>query len=76
MMEPILGNSGIIVPKRGYLKNVEILCRKYNVLWIVDEIQSGLGRTGKLLTVHHEDARPDIICLGKSLSGGTIPVCS
>ncbi|KRT79139.1 hypothetical protein AMK59_7715, partial [Oryctes borbonicus] len=74
MTEPILGNGGILPPKHGYLKGVERLCAKYNVLWIDDEIQAGLGRTGKLLAVHHENARPNIVCLGKSLSGGTMPV--
>ncbi|KAI4458706.1 aminotransferase class iii [Holotrichia oblita] len=74
MTEPLLANAGIILPKPGYFKGVERLCAKYNVLWVDDEIQAGLGRTGKLLMAQHEDARPDIVCLGKSLSGGTIPV--
>ncbi|KAI4458722.1 aminotransferase class iii [Holotrichia oblita] len=73
MTEPLLANAGIILPKPGYFKGVERLCAKYNVLWVDDEIQAGLGRTGKLLMAQHEDARPDIVCLGKSLSGGTIP---
>lgn len=74
MTEPLLANAGIVLPKPGYLKGVERLCAKYNVLWVDDEIQAGLGRTGKLLMAEHENARPDIVCLGKSLSGGTIPV--
>lgn len=75
MVEPIQGEGGVIVPDAGYLKEVRRLCTKYNVLWIDDEVQAGLGRTGKLLAVHHEDARPDIVILGKALSGGVYPVC-
>ncbi|XP_017780524.1 PREDICTED: ornithine aminotransferase, mitochondrial-like [Nicrophorus vespilloides] len=74
MVEPIQGEAGIIVPDDGYLKGVRALCTKYNVLWIDDEVQAGLGRTGKLLAVHHENVKPDMVCLGKALSGGMMPV--
>lgn len=62
------------VPDEGYLSKVSALCKKYNVLFIADEVQTGLGRTGKWLCVDHENVRPDIICLGKALSGGFYPV--
>ncbi|XP_052121103.1 ornithine aminotransferase, mitochondrial [Frankliniella occidentalis] len=75
MVEPIQGEAGVVVPEDGYLRGVRALCTKYNVLWIADEVQTGLGRTGKLLAVHHEEgARPDIVILGKALSGGVYPV--
>ncbi|XP_051170974.1 ornithine aminotransferase, mitochondrial-like [Leptopilina boulardi] len=74
MMEPIQGEAGVIVPKVGYLKGVRKLCTKYKVLWIADEVQTGLGRTGKRLAVDHEDQKPDILILGKALSGGMYPV--
>nr|XP_022911497.1 ornithine aminotransferase, mitochondrial-like [Onthophagus taurus] len=74
MVEPIQGEAGIVVPKPGYLKKVREICTKYNVLWIDDEVQTGLGRTGKLLAVHHENVRPDIVCLGKALSGGMMAI--
>ncbi|KAF5273058.1 hypothetical protein FQR65_LT04800 [Abscondita terminalis] len=74
MVEPIQGEAGIVVPSKGYLKGVRELCTKYNVLWIDDEVQTGLGRTGKLLAVEHENVRPDMICLGKALSGGMMAV--
>ncbi|KAI4458704.1 aminotransferase class iii [Holotrichia oblita] len=74
MVEPIQGEAGIVVPKPGYLKKVRELCTKYNVLWIDDEVQTGLGRTGKLLAVDHENVKPDIVCLGKALSGGMMAV--
>ena len=64
----------IVVPSPGYLKKVEQLCRKHNVLFICDEIQTGLGRTGKMLCHQHDDVRPDIVTLGKALSGGVYPV--
>ena len=74
MVEPIQGEAGIIVPDEGYLKKVADLCKKYNVLFIADEIQSGLGRAGTLLAHYHEEGvRPDIVVLGKALSGGVIP---
>ncbi|XP_044740532.1 ornithine aminotransferase, mitochondrial-like [Chrysoperla carnea] len=74
MVEPIQGEAGVRVPKRGYLQSVRELCTKYNVLWIADEVQTGLGRTGKLLAVDHENVRPDVLILGKALSGGVLPV--
>ena len=69
MLEPIQGEAGIIIPDNGYLKNVKKLCEKYNVLMIADEVQTGLGRTGKLLACDYENIKPDILILGKSLSG-------
>jgi len=74
MMEPIQGEAGVFVPDDGYLKGVRELCTKYNVLWIADEVQTGLARTGKRLAVDHENVRPDIVILGKALSGGVLPV--
>ncbi len=74
MVEPIQGEAGVIVPTEGYLKGVRALCNKYNVLFIADEVQTGLARTGKLLACDHEDVKPDILVLGKALSGGTMPV--
>ena len=74
MVEPIQGEGGVIIPDKGYLKKVESLCKKYNVLLMIDEIQTGLGRTGKLLCCDYEDVRPDILLLGKSLAGGMYPV--
>lgn len=74
MVEPIQGEAGAVVPDVGYLKGVRELCTKYNVLWIDDEVQAGLGRTGKLLCCDHEQVKPDILILGKALSGGVYPV--
>lgn len=74
MVEPIQGEAGVVVPKDGYLKGVRELCTKHNVLWIADEVQTGLCRTGKRLAVDHEGVRPDILILGKALSGGFYPV--
>jgi len=74
LVEPIQGEGGIIVPPRGYLKAAEQLCREHNVLLLADEIQTGLGRTGKLLACEHEDVRPDGLILGKALGGGILPV--
>lgn len=74
MLEPIQGEGGVVVPDEGYLKKVRELCDKHNVLMICDEIQTGLGRTGKMLASDHEDVRPDIVVLGKALSGGLYPV--
>lgn len=73
-MEPLQGEAGIIVPTQGYLKRVRELCDKYNKILIFDEIQSGLGRTGKLLTSYYEDVKPDVLLLGKALSGGITPI--
>jgi len=74
VVEPIQGEAGIIVPTENYLQQVQDLCRKYNVLFICDEIQAGLGRTGKLLAHHHWGVKPDIVTLAKALSGGTYPI--
>lgn len=74
VIEPIQGEAGVIIPHEGYLKGVRDLCTKYNVLMIADEIQSGFGRTGKLFAVDHEDVRPDMLVMGKSMSGGMLPV--
>lgn len=74
MMEPIQGEAGVVVPDPGYLKGVRELCTRSNVLWIADEVQTGLGRTGKRLAVDHENVKPDILVLGKALSGGVLPV--
>ena len=74
MVEPIQGEAGVVIPDEGYLKGVRQLCTAYNVLLIADEIQTGLGRTGKMLACDHEGVRPDILILGKALSGGTLPV--
>lgn len=74
MIEPIQGEAGVVVPDAGYLTKVRELCSKYNVLWIDDEVQTGLGRCGKWLAVDHENVRPDIVCLGKALGGGVYPV--
>lgn len=74
MFEPIQGEAGVVVPAEGYLKGVRELCTKYNVLMIADEVQTGLARTGKMLACDHENVKPDILVLGKALSGGTLPV--
>ncbi len=74
LLEPIQGEGGVIIPPAGYLKRVEELCKKNNVLFMADEIQTGLGRTGKLFAVDHEGVRPDVIIIGKALAGGFYPV--
>lgn len=74
LVEPIQGEGGVNVPTAGYLKAASDICKKHNVLFIADEIQTGLGRTGKLFACHHEGVRPDIITIGKALSGGFYPV--
>ena len=74
MFEPIQGEAGVVVPDEGYLTSVRNLCTEYNVLMIADEIQTGLARTGKMLACDHENVRPDIVILGKALSGGVLPV--
>jgi ornithine--oxo-acid transaminase len=74
MVEPIQGEAGVVVPDEGYLKGVRDLCTKYNVLFIADEVQTGIARTGKMLATDYEDARPDILILGKAISGGVFPV--
>ena len=74
MLEPIQGEGGVIIPPAGYLKQVAALCKKNNVLLIADEIQTGLCRTGKLFASQHEDVRPDVVVVGKALSGGFYPI--
>ena len=74
MLEPIQGENGIVLPPRGYLKEVEKICMDNNILLIADEIQTGLGRTGALFASDHENVRPDIVVIGKALSGGFYPV--
>ena len=74
MVEPIQGEAGVVVPDEGYLKGIRELCSKYNVLFIADEVQTGIARTGKMLATDYEDARPDILILGKAISGGVFPV--
>ncbi len=74
MVEPIQGEAGVVVPDEGYLAGVRQLCTKYNVLFIADEVQTGIARTGRLLATDYEDARPDLLVLGKALSGGVFPV--
>ena len=74
LVEPIQGEAGVYVPSEGYLKKAKALCEKYNVLFIADEVQTGIARTGKLLAVDHEDVKPDVLILGKALSGGVYPV--
>ena len=74
LVEPIQGEAGVYVPHDGYLSKAKALCEKYNVLFIADEVQTGIARTGKLLAVHHENVQPDILILGKAISGGVYPV--
>ena len=73
-IEPIQGEAGVFIPKEGYLKAAEKLCREHNVLFMLDEIQTGIARTGKMLAADHEGVRADILILGKALSGGVFPV--
>ncbi|WP_313029967.1 ornithine--oxo-acid transaminase [Soonwooa sp.] len=74
LAEPIQGEAGVYVPDDGFLKGASELCKKYNVLFIADEVQTGIARTGKLIACYHEDVQPDILILGKALSGGMYPV--
>jgi ornithine--oxo-acid transaminase len=74
IVEPIQGEAGVYVPDSGYLKKAFDLCKKHNVLFIADEVQTGIARTGKLLAVEHEGIRPDVVILGKAISGGVFPV--
>jgi len=74
MLEPIQGEGGVLIPPAGYLKKVAEVCKKNNVLFIADEIQTGLGRTGKLFACDHETVRPDMVIIGKALSGGFLPI--
>jgi ornithine--oxo-acid transaminase len=73
-IEPIQGEAGVYVPQEGYLKAASELCKKHNVLLMMDEIQTGIARTGKMLASDHEDVRPDLLILGKALSGGVLPI--
>jgi ornithine--oxo-acid transaminase len=73
-IEPIQGEAGVYMPAEGYLKTAETLCREHNVLLMMDEVQTGIARTGKMLASDHEDVRPDLLILGKALSGGVLPV--
>ncbi|MFT4522049.1 MAG: ornithine--oxo-acid transaminase [Bacteroidia bacterium] len=74
MIEPIQGEAGVIVPQEGYLKSIRAWCDEHNVLFIADEVQTGIARTGRLTACAHEDVRPDVLVLGKALSGGVLPV--
>lgn len=74
LVEPIQGEAGVYVPDEGFLKNASEICKKHNVLFIADEVQTGIARTGKLIACHHEEVQPDILILGKALSGGMYPV--
>lgn len=74
LVEPIQGEAGVYVPDEGYLKQAFELCKKYNVLFIADEVQTGIARTGQLIACYHEDVQPDILVLGKAISGGMYPV--
>ncbi len=74
LFEPIQGEAGVAVPDEGYYKGIKALCIEYNVLMVADEIQCGLARTGKMLACDHENVRPDILILGKALSGGVLPI--
>ena len=74
LVEPIQGEAGVYVPNESYLKSASEICKKHNVLFIADEVQTGIARTGKMIACHHEDVQPDILVLGKALSGGMYPV--
>lgn len=74
LVEPIQGEAGVYVPDEGFLKKASEICKRHNVLFIADEVQTGIARTGKLIACHHEDVQPDILVLGKALSGGMYPV--
>lgn len=74
MVEPIQGEGGVLIPPKGYLKKAAEICKKHNVLFMADEIQTGLGRTGKLFAAQHDGVRPDVTIIGKALSGGFYPV--
>lgn len=74
LVEPIQGEAGVYVPDENFLKNASELCKKYNVLFIADEVQTGIARTGRLIACHHENVQPDILILGKAISGGMYPV--
>ena len=74
MVEPIQGEAGVVVPPEGYMADIKKVCEKHNILLIADEVQTGLARTGTMLASDHDECRPDIVVLGKALSGGAYPV--
>src|SRR5204863_3272643 len=74
LVEPIQGEAGVVVPDEGYVSSCYEACKTANVLFVADEVQSGLGRTGKMLACEHENVRPDVLILGKALSGGILPI--
>merc|ERR1712019_102970 len=74
MVEPIQGEAGVVVPDKGFLRKAQELCKEHNVLLICDEVQTGLCRTGKMLCSEHDGVHPDMVVLGKALSGGMFPV--
>ena len=74
IVEPISGEGGIVVPPPGYLRDASELCRRYGALLIADEVQTGLGRTGRMFAVEHEGVVPDVLLLGKALGGGIVPI--
>ena len=74
LAEPIQGEAGVYVPHDGYLKECYDLCKKHNVLFVADEVQTGIGRTGRMFACDHEGIRPDMITIGKALSGGVLPI--
>jgi ornithine--oxo-acid transaminase len=74
LIEPIQGEAGVVIPPPGFLRSIEAICREHNILFIADEIQTGLGRTGRMFACEHENVHPDIMILGKALSGGMYPV--
>ena len=74
LVEPIQGEAGVYVPSEGYLSAAKALCERYNALFIADEVQTGVARTGKRLAVDHENVKPDILVLGKAISGGVYPI--
>lgn len=76
MLEPIQGEAGVVIPDEGYLQKAFDICKKNRVLFIADEVQTGLCRTGKMLACDHEGVKPDILILGKALSGGVLPVAA
>jgi ornithine--oxo-acid transaminase len=74
LVEPIQGEAGVFVPDDGYLKRCQDICKRHNVLFIADEVQSGIARTGRLLACDYEDVHPDVLILGKAISGGVLPI--
>ena len=74
MVEPIQGEAGVVVPELGFMSKAKAICKRHNVLLIADEVQTGLARTGRMLCCDHDNVRPDLLVLGKALSGGILPV--